>query len=127
MITVLDAAILIALIVYCAAAGLRARVAASRILEEYFLAGRVALTEVPLLVPDIDRSDLRLLRAGGRYSTPSFTITPITVTYPIRLQRRGHLAGGPLRRVRDPRGLRGIRRAHRRARRRADPRRWPGH
>jgi response regulator RpfG family c-di-GMP phosphodiesterase len=52
------------------------------------LAGRVALTESPLLVADIEKSDLRLLRAGGRYSTPSFMITPLTVTYPIRFQRR---------------------------------------
>jgi response regulator RpfG family c-di-GMP phosphodiesterase len=52
------------------------------------IAGKVALTDAPLLVPDIEKSDLRLLKAGGRYSTPSFMITPLAVTYPIHFQRK---------------------------------------
>jgi HD-GYP domain-containing protein (c-di-GMP phosphodiesterase class II) len=39
-------------------------------------------------VQDIDQSDLKGMRTGGRYSTPSFMITPLTVSYPIRYQRK---------------------------------------
>jgi len=52
------------------------------------IAGRVAASQAPLLVTDIDKSPLKSLSAGGRYSTPSFVCTPLTVTYPIRYQRK---------------------------------------
>ncbi len=52
------------------------------------IAGRVAATQAPLLVRDIEQSDLKALRTGGRYSTSSFMITPLMVSYPIRYQRR---------------------------------------
>ncbi|OLC55091.1 MAG: hypothetical protein AUH92_02860 [Acidobacteria bacterium 13_1_40CM_4_69_4] len=52
------------------------------------IAGRVAASQSPLLVEDIDKTDLRAMRTGGKYSTSSFMITPLTVSYPIRYQRR---------------------------------------
>ena len=52
------------------------------------IAGRVAASQAPLLVQDIGKSDLRSMRTGARYSTPSFMITPLTVSYPIRYQRK---------------------------------------
>jgi response regulator RpfG family c-di-GMP phosphodiesterase len=52
------------------------------------IAGRVAASQAPLLVTDIDKSPLKSLSAGGRYSTPSFVCTPLTVSYPIRYQRK---------------------------------------
>ena len=52
------------------------------------IAGRVAASQAPLLVTDIDKSPLKGLSVGGRYSTPSFVCTPLTVTYPIRYQRK---------------------------------------
>src|SRR2546425_12406199 len=52
------------------------------------ISGRVAASQSPLLVQDIDKTDLRALRTGGKYSTSSFMITPLTVSYPIRYQRR---------------------------------------
>ncbi len=52
------------------------------------IAGRVAASQSPLLVKDIDKSDLKGMRTGAKYSTSSFMITPLTVSYPIRYQRR---------------------------------------
>jgi response regulator RpfG family c-di-GMP phosphodiesterase len=52
------------------------------------IAGHVAATQAPLLVPDIEKSELKRLRKGGKYTTSSFMITPIMVSYPIRFQRR---------------------------------------
>jgi response regulator RpfG family c-di-GMP phosphodiesterase len=52
------------------------------------IAGRVAASQSPLLVQDIDKTDLKAMRTGGRYSTSSFMITPLTVSYPIRYQRK---------------------------------------
>jgi response regulator RpfG family c-di-GMP phosphodiesterase len=52
------------------------------------IAGRVAASQAPLLVQDIEKTALRTMRTGGRYSTASFMITPLTVSYPIRYQRR---------------------------------------
>ncbi len=52
------------------------------------IAGRVAATQAPLLVPDIDSTDFRLLRTGAHYATGSFMITPVMLSYPIRYQRR---------------------------------------
>ena len=52
------------------------------------IAGRVAASESPLLVEDIDKTDLRTMGSRGRYATASFMITPLTVSYPIRYQRR---------------------------------------
>ncbi|MEK7283803.1 MAG: response regulator, partial [Acidobacteriota bacterium] len=52
------------------------------------IAGRVAASQSPLLVQDIDQTDLKAMRTGGKYSTSSFMITPLTVSYPIRYQRR---------------------------------------
>ena len=52
------------------------------------IAGRVAASQSPLLVQDIDKTDLKAMRTGGKYSTSSFMITPLTVSYPIRYQRR---------------------------------------
>ncbi|MGH9748806.1 MAG: response regulator, partial [Candidatus Polarisedimenticolia bacterium] len=52
------------------------------------IAGRVAATETPLLVADIEKSDLKGLRTGGRYATSSFMSTPLMVSYPIRYQQR---------------------------------------
>jgi CheY-like chemotaxis protein/GAF domain-containing protein len=48
------------------------------------LAGRVAASQTPLLVQDIDKTDLKHLRAGGRYATTSFMISPLMLSYPIR-------------------------------------------
>lgn len=52
------------------------------------IAGRVAASQAPLLVQDIGKSDLKSMRTGARYSTSSFMITPLTVSYPIRYQRK---------------------------------------
>src|SRR6267142_803548 len=52
------------------------------------IAGRVAASQAPLLVQDIEKTALRTMRTGGKYSTASFMITPLTVSYPIRYQRR---------------------------------------
>ena len=52
------------------------------------IAGRVAATQSPLLVQDIEKTELKTLRTGGKYSTASFMVTPLTVSYPIRYQRR---------------------------------------
>ena len=52
------------------------------------ISGRVAATQAPLLVQDIEKTDLKILRTGGKYSTASFMVTPLTVSYPIRYQRR---------------------------------------
>jgi response regulator RpfG family c-di-GMP phosphodiesterase len=52
------------------------------------IAGRVAASQSPLLVRDIEQSSLRDLRTGGKYATASFMITPLNVSYPIRYQRR---------------------------------------
>jgi len=52
------------------------------------IAGRVAASQSPLLVQDIEKTALRTMRTGGRYSTASFMITPLTVSYPIRYQRK---------------------------------------
>ena len=52
------------------------------------IAGRVAASQAPLLVQDIGKSDLRSMRTGARYSTSSFMITPLTISYPIRYQRK---------------------------------------
>lgn len=52
------------------------------------IAGRVAASQAPLLVQDIGKSDLKSMRTGARYRTPSFMITPLTVSYPIRYQRK---------------------------------------
>jgi response regulator RpfG family c-di-GMP phosphodiesterase len=52
------------------------------------IAGQVAATQAPLLVQDIEQSDLKSLRTGGKYATSSFMITPLKISYPIRFQRR---------------------------------------
>ncbi len=52
------------------------------------IAGKVAAAQSPLLVKDIEQSDLKGLRTGGRYATASFMISPLMVSYPIRYQRR---------------------------------------
>src|SRR2546422_7855346 len=52
------------------------------------IAGPVARSQSPLLVQDIEKTALRTMRTGGRDSTASFMITPLTVSYPIRYQRR---------------------------------------
>lgn len=52
------------------------------------IAGRVAATQAPLLVPDIDRTDFKQMKTGAHYATGSFMITPLMLSYPIRYQRR---------------------------------------
>jgi response regulator RpfG family c-di-GMP phosphodiesterase len=52
------------------------------------IAGRVAATQSPLLVQDIEKTELKSLRTGGKYSTASFMVTPLTVSYPIRYRRK---------------------------------------
>ncbi len=52
------------------------------------IAGRVAATQTPLLVEDIDKTDLKRLKGIGKYSTASFMISPLMVSYPIRFQRK---------------------------------------
>jgi len=52
------------------------------------IAGRVAATQTPLLVEDIDKTDLRRMKGIGKYSTASFMISPLMVSYPIRFQRK---------------------------------------
>ncbi|MBI1951933.1 MAG: response regulator, partial [Acidobacteria bacterium] len=52
------------------------------------IAGRVAASQSPLLVTDIDKTELKAMRTGAKYRTSSFMITPLTVSYPIRYQRR---------------------------------------
>ena len=51
------------------------------------IAGRVAATREPIVVQDIEQSDFKEMRKGGKYKTGSFMITPIMVSYPIRYQR----------------------------------------
>jgi response regulator RpfG family c-di-GMP phosphodiesterase len=51
------------------------------------IAGQVAASQKPLLVEDIGKTSLRG-RNGAKYSTASFMITPLSVSYPIRYQRR---------------------------------------
>ncbi len=51
------------------------------------IAGRVAATQSPLLVTDIEKTELRELRSGGRYTTPSFIATPLSVSSPMHYQR----------------------------------------
>ena len=52
------------------------------------IAGRVAATQKPLLVEDIAKTPLRHIGGRRKYSTASFMITPLMVSYPIRYQRR---------------------------------------
>jgi response regulator RpfG family c-di-GMP phosphodiesterase len=52
------------------------------------IAGRVAASQTPLLVKDIDQTNLKSLKPGARYATSSFMISPLMVSYPIRYQRR---------------------------------------
>jgi response regulator RpfG family c-di-GMP phosphodiesterase len=52
------------------------------------IAGRVAASQSPLLVRDIEQTSLKAFRTGGKYTTASFMITPLNVSYPIRYQRR---------------------------------------
>ncbi len=52
------------------------------------IAGRVAASQEPLLVEDIDRTELKSLRRGTGYRTPSFLIAPLRVPHPIRYQRK---------------------------------------
>jgi response regulator RpfG family c-di-GMP phosphodiesterase len=52
------------------------------------IAGKVAATQSPLLVQDIEKSSLKSLRTGGKYTTSSFMSTPLMVSYPIRYQRK---------------------------------------
>ncbi len=52
------------------------------------ISGQVAASQKPLLVEDIDKTPLRRMSAGGRYATPSFMVSPLMVSYPIRYQRR---------------------------------------
>ena len=52
------------------------------------ISGRVAATQAPLLVADIEKTELKEMRTGGKYSTTSFMITPLTVSYPIRYQHK---------------------------------------
>jgi response regulator RpfG family c-di-GMP phosphodiesterase len=60
----------------------------SRVKVGQGIAGRVAATQAPLLVQDIDKSELKSLTMGGKYATASFMITPLMVSYPIRYQRK---------------------------------------
>ncbi len=50
------------------------------------IAGQVAASQEPLLVEDIERTELKSLRRGTGYKTPSFMIAP--VSFPIRYQRK---------------------------------------
>jgi response regulator RpfG family c-di-GMP phosphodiesterase len=52
------------------------------------IAGKVAASQAPLLVKDIEKTELKKLRTGGEYATTSFMITPLMVSYPIRYQRK---------------------------------------
>ena len=52
------------------------------------IAGRVAASQEPLLVEDIEKTELKSLRRGTGYRTPSFLIAPLMVSYPIRYQRK---------------------------------------
>jgi response regulator RpfG family c-di-GMP phosphodiesterase len=52
------------------------------------IAGRVAATQSPLLVTDIDKSEFREMGSGQRYSTPSFISAPLTLSYPMRYGRK---------------------------------------
>jgi response regulator RpfG family c-di-GMP phosphodiesterase len=52
------------------------------------ISGRVAASQAPLLVKDIEKTELKRLRTGGEYSTSSFMVTPLMVSYPIRYQRK---------------------------------------
>src|SRR5207247_1821292 len=59
-----------------------------RALEKGRLSEENLLLVSNLQARNIEKTDLRALRTGGRYSTSSFMITPLTVSYPIRYQRR---------------------------------------
>jgi response regulator RpfG family c-di-GMP phosphodiesterase len=52
------------------------------------IASRVAETESPLLVTDIEKSIFRQFRKGQGYTTSSFMVSPIRVSYQIRYQRK---------------------------------------
>ena len=52
------------------------------------IAGRVAASQEPLLVEDIEKTELKSLRRGTGYRTPSFLIAPLRVPHPIRYQRK---------------------------------------
>ncbi|MGH2628510.1 MAG: response regulator, partial [Anaerolineales bacterium] len=52
------------------------------------IAGRVAASQAALLVQDIEKTELRRYSAGGRYNTPSFLITPLSVSCAIRQEQR---------------------------------------
>ena len=52
------------------------------------IAGRVAATETPILVADIDKSELRNLSTRGGYSTSSFMSTPLMISNPSRYGRK---------------------------------------
>ena len=52
------------------------------------ISGRVASSQEPLLVQDIEKTEFKSLGRGTNYKTPSFMIAPMMVTYPIRYQRK---------------------------------------
>ncbi|MCZ6779859.1 MAG: response regulator [Acidobacteria bacterium] len=52
------------------------------------IAGRVAASESPLLVTNIEQSELRDLSNRGGYATPSFICTPLMISFPSPYQRK---------------------------------------
>jgi response regulator RpfG family c-di-GMP phosphodiesterase len=52
------------------------------------IAGRVAASQAALLVQDIEKTELRRFSAGGRYNTPSFLITPLSVSCAIGREQK---------------------------------------
>lgn len=52
------------------------------------IAGRVASSQEPLLVQDIEKTEFKSQGNGTNYKTPSFMIAPMMVNYPIRYQRK---------------------------------------
>ncbi len=52
------------------------------------IAGRVAATHDPVLVPDIEKSEFRDLRSGGKYATPSFMIAPLILSSTLPYEPR---------------------------------------
>src|SRR3989442_13799774 len=56
------------------------------------IAGRVAASQAPLLVRDIEKTALKTMRTGGKYSTAPFITPPPPGSYPLPLQRKP--AGG---------------------------------
>ena len=52
------------------------------------IAGRVAASESPLLVADIEQSELRDLSNRGGYATPSFMSAPLMISFPSPYQRK---------------------------------------